>query len=74
MKTAKINIESYKDSDGWFSLCSELGLLKEENGEQNHDIVYKMFEYGEYADMEIIIDENFNIVGGKIIPTGRKNG
>lgn len=38
MKTAKIKIESVKDSDGWF---------------------------------ELIVDENFNIVGGKIIPSGK---
>lgn len=66
MKTAKILIQNYKDSDGWFSLCSDLGLLKDEN--ESHDIVYKYFQYGEYANIEIIIDENFNIVGGKIIP------
>lgn len=72
MKTAKISLSSIKDSDGYFNLCSELGLLKEDKGgEQNHDIVYKMFEYGEYMDCEIIIDENFNIVGGKIIPSGK---
>lgn len=75
MKTATIKLESIKDSDGWFSLCSDLGLIKyseDDEGETNNDIVYKMFEYGEYADMEIVVDENFNIVGGRIIPTGKR--
>jgi len=30
------------------------------------EIVLKKFRYGEYADIEIEIDENFNIIGGQI--------
>lgn len=59
MKTAKIELESIKDSDGWYSLAVELGL---------EDKVYDIFEYGEFGSIEIIVDENLNIVGGKIIP------
>ena len=30
------------------------------------EVVSKKFQYGEFADIEIEVDENFNIVGGKI--------
>jgi hypothetical protein len=58
MKTAKIELSSIKSSDGWYSLAFELGIPEKE--------IYKIFEYGEYADLTIEVDENLNIVGGKI--------
>jgi hypothetical protein len=30
------------------------------------EVVSKKFQYGEYGSFEIIVDENFNIVGGRI--------
>ena len=30
------------------------------------EVVSKFFQYGEYGNFEIIVDEDFNIVGGKI--------
>ncbi len=77
MKTAKIKLTSIKDSDGWNELAYD---LKFENFKKEHpnlneeeladkfytDIVSKKFKYGEFANLEIIFDENFNIVGGKI--------
>ena len=30
------------------------------------EVVSKKFEWGEYGSFEIIVDENFNIVGGRI--------
>lgn len=67
MKTATIILEDVKDSDQWFVLCSDLGYTEDDNAK-----CYEMFEYGEYATMEIVVDENFNIVGGKIIKSGKK--
>lgn len=78
MKTAKIRLESIKDSDGWAGLAYELKFknFQEEHPDLDEDelankfyeeVVSPVFRYGEYADLEIIVDENFNIVGGKIL-------
>jgi len=58
MKTTKIEFDTVKNY-GVYSAAVELGL---------EDKVYDIFEYGEFASFEIIVDENLNIVGGKIIP------
>ena len=60
MKTATITIDSIKDSDGWYELGTSLGLSDEKIG--------KTFLYGEYANITIEVDENLNIIGGKINP------
>lgn len=59
-KTAKIRLSTVKDSDGWQELAHELGIKWPRSSQ--------IFEYGEYADLEIVVDENLNIVGGRIIP------
>ena len=60
MKTAKTVINNIKDSDGWFELGNSLGI--------NSNKIYDIFEHGEYANIEIEVDENLNIIGGRIIP------
>ena len=78
MKTAKVTLNSIKDSDGWMELAHTLkfeqfqkenpGLDEDELSDKFYtEIVLKKFEYGEYANIEIEVDENFNIVGGKIL-------
>lgn len=78
MKTEKIVLRSIKDPDGWSQLAFNLRFDKFKKDNPNlsedelHDKFYELvisqkFEWGEYADIEIIVDENFNIVGGKII-------
>ncbi len=62
MKTAKMTFENVKDPDGWSELGSELGLSDEQ--------MKKTFEYGDYGKFEIEVDENLNIIGGRIIPCG----
>ncbi len=62
-KTASITIDNIKDTDGWFDMGNTLGLSEEK--------IYKTFEYGEYAKIQIIVDEDLNIIGGKIIPCGK---
>ena len=57
MKTTKISLDTIKD-EGWAEVANDLGLSEEEKG--------KYFEYDEYASIIIEIDENLNIVGGKI--------
>lgn len=77
MKTAKMTFESIKDSDGWMELVHALKFeqFKNEHPEMDEDelsekfyteVVCKKFEYGEYGNFEIEVDENFNIVGGRI--------
>ena len=76
MKTAKISIDSIKDSDGWMNLAYDLFKDKideqfpdeDEAHEKLHEKANNIFEYGEYADITIEVDENLNIVGGKIHP------
>lgn len=63
LKTAKITLEDIKDTDSWFGLGTELGLTEKQ--------IYKTFEHGEYGKVQIIVDENLNIIGGKIIPCGK---
>lgn len=78
MKTSKITLESIKESDGWIELAYDVAFdnFQKEHPDLEEDalhekfkeeVVYKRFKYGEYADIEIEVDENFNIVGGKIL-------
>lgn len=60
MKTATITLDDIKCSDAWADLGNELGF--------DYSKITKVFEYGEYGNIEIIVDENLNIVGGRIIP------
>lgn len=77
IKTEEIKIESYKDSSGWTDLAHT--LLFDSFKNKHHDldedevmdlfytnIVSKMFQYGEFATLTIEVDENFNVIGGKI--------
>ncbi len=71
MKTAKIKLTNIKCSDGWFELCQTLFAQPNEDLNEepiSNKICYNVFEHGEYGTIEIEVDENFNIVGGKIIP------
>jgi hypothetical protein len=59
MKTTYIVLISIKDSDGWHELATALDLSEEQRREY--------FEFGEYASLELKIDENLNVVGGKFL-------
>lgn len=83
MKTSKIILESIKDTDGWYQLAYELKFeaFKKEHPSLDEDtlndffyteFISNYFEYGEYANIEIEIDENFNIVGGEILKLKEK--
>ena len=78
MKTAKITLNNIKSSDGWGELAFELKFkkFKSKYPELDEDeisdkfyteIISKKFQYGEFANLEIEFDEDFNIVGGKIL-------
>lgn len=77
MKTVKIKLESIKDSDGWIQLTHTLLFEKFKNDNKNLneyelsdkfylEVIEKKFRYGEYANIEIEVDEDFNIISGKI--------
>jgi hypothetical protein len=59
-KTASIVIDSIKDPDGWSNLISALDLTEAKRK--------KHFKFSEYASVEIEVDQDLNIVGGRILP------
>jgi hypothetical protein len=56
MKTTEITIDTYKDT-GLGDAANDLGLN-----------MYDLFEHGEFMNATIIVDENLNIIGGKLVP------
>ena len=82
MKTKKIIIGDIKMPDGWSDLAWDLKFddfkkthpeldIEEELPDAFYgEVISKMFKWGDFGKIEIVVDENFNIVGGKIIPNG----
>lgn len=76
MATSKIDLEMIKISDGWMDLSYDLfqDKINEQYSDEDeanvklHEKANKIFKYGEYANLEIEVDENLNIIGGRIIP------
>lgn len=63
-KTAKIQLDSIKDPDGWGALIDEIGLTEAK--------ARKFFEWSEYASLELEFDQDLNVVSGRVIPLGRR--
>jgi hypothetical protein len=78
IKTTKIKISDYKDTS-----LSEIAhslffdKFKKSNPTLDEDqlndkfyteITNKLFQHGEYLNLELTVDENLNIISGKIIP------
>lgn len=72
MKTTKIVLDSLKEPDKFQELCVDLGLIQYNEiwaGDPKvSPLVDKFFDCGEYASIEIEVDENLNIVGGRFLP------
>lgn len=71
MKTIKIEIEECKDTSliqVVYNLFCDDKELTDEESDKLSEKSSKIFEYGEYMNAEIIVDENLNIIGGRIIP------
>ena len=64
MNAVKINISMLKEPDLWMQLSDELNL--------SEAIFYRYFEFGDYGEIEIEVDEELNIIGGKFIPCGKE--
>jgi hypothetical protein len=60
-RTAKMRLFNLKEPDGWTELLFWLGLGEDEALRRKH------FEYGEYANIEIEVDRDLRIVGGRIL-------
>ncbi len=73
-KTAKIVLDDIKDPDGWQEVLRGLGFVScDEDGndtstEEHRRLVKEHFKWGEYASLELEIDEDLNVVGGKVLP------
>ena len=78
MKTVKIQLDGIKRSDEWYELLSDLQFEsweescpecdEDELHDRFYDYVTSVFEQGEIANLELEIDENLNIIAGRIIP------
>lgn len=77
MKIVKIVLTSVSSSDNWANLAHELWFdkFKKKNSNLDQDeladkfyneVVRMKFSYGEYANMEIEVNEKLEIVGGRI--------
>ena len=64
-KKFTIKLNDIKSSDGWGELIFELGLTDEK--------IDQFFEFGEYASLSIEVDEDMNILGGKILEVKSQN-
>ncbi len=62
MSTTKINISMLKEPTLWRQLQDKLNL--------SEDKFSHYFEYGDYGEIEIEVDENLNIISGKFVPCG----
>lgn len=59
-KTATIRLYSIKDPDVWPDLIIKLGLTEEQRA--------AYFDCAEYADLELEIDSELLVLGGRILP------
>ena len=69
--TTTFRINRYKCPDKPFRILEELGYNPMDGEDENEEfqaMMDKYFEFGEYMDLEIEVDEDLNIVGGSILP------
>jgi hypothetical protein len=59
-RRATIVLADVKDSDGWGELATALGLSDE--------VREAHFRYGEFATLELEIDDELQVVGGRVVP------
>lgn len=64
MITMKIKLEMLKSPDLWWEVKERFNM--------GDDVFFRYFDYGDYGAIEVEIDENLNIVGGRFIKCGEK--
>lgn len=78
-KTVTMKLDSIKDSDAWYEMINDLlwNRFKEENPELDEEElsnkfyrekVKEWFRFGEFGSLEVVINEDMNIVGGRVVP------
>lgn len=60
MRTSRILLEDVKSPDGWAALMTDLGIPQEKWDDH--------LQYGEFATIEVEVDSQMRIVGGRIVP------
>jgi len=60
MKTTTVRLDMIKAPDLWADLSEQLGMEDE--------TFFRHFEYGDYGEIEIEVDETLKILGGRFIP------
>jgi hypothetical protein len=60
MLKTKIVLHYVKDPDSFPDMAEELGLSEE--------VRRKFLQHGEYANLELQVDEDLNVLGGKFLP------
>jgi hypothetical protein len=61
--TYKVVLSNLKEPDTWSELADHLGI--------SNDVFARHFRYGDYADIEIELDADLRVVGGRVLPIGR---
>lgn len=64
MNTATIRIGMLKEPDLWWELSKKLNL--------DDETFSRYFEFGDYGEIEVEVDQKLNIVGGRFIPCGKE--
>lgn len=59
-RTATIQLTDLKDPDGWGEVIQKLRLSEAKQE--------RYFQWSEYASIELQIDSDMNIIGGRILP------
>jgi hypothetical protein len=62
LRRATITLQQIHESDAWMELATALGWTEDD---QRH-----WLEYGDYASVELVVQANGAIVGGRLIPRG----
>lgn len=64
MITIKIKLEMLKSPDLWWEVKKRFNM--------GDYFFFRYFDYGDYGAIEVEIDENLNIAGGRFVKCGEK--
>ena len=62
LRRATITLQQIHESDAWMELAFALGWTEDD---QRH-----WLDYGDYASVELVVQANGAIVGGRLVPRG----
>ena len=64
-ETYKVVLTYLKAPDTWSELSDQLDIP--------YEVFKRYFQYGDYADIELRIDKDLRVVGGRVLPIGWVN-